>query len=178
MTDYGIVAVRSNRFKRDLDLKYYMKMEIAPSGQLYRTSWIVMKGMPSPDSFYRQVFVQSRMKFLDYFRVQGSSLMQTSVKVGTCSIFLTVPVLWLLLITSRVTHQLILSPVRFLNLSTDMSCIYLIYSLNLLAIFIIFFTGFNGFRFSVDSFFFYYSFYIFRVFTNFNGYRYFCASLY
>ena len=32
MTDYGIVAVRSNRFKSDLDLKYYMKMEIAPSG--------------------------------------------------------------------------------------------------------------------------------------------------
>jgi hypothetical protein len=54
---------------------------------------MVMNGIFSPESFSLQIFVQSLIKFLDYFKVYGYSRIQTNVKVGACNIFLTVPVL-------------------------------------------------------------------------------------
>ena len=117
--------------------------------------------MFSPESFSLQVSVQSLIKLRDYFHVTGSSLTQTRVRVGTCSIFLIVPVLCPLLTTSRVIHSLPLNPaLPFLNRSTDMSYISLILksSPNLVTIFIIFFTGLIGFLFSTALSFFYSSF--------------------
>lgn len=32
ITDYGNVAVKSNKFWSDFDLKYYVNIDIAPSG--------------------------------------------------------------------------------------------------------------------------------------------------
>lgn len=48
------------------------------------------------------------MEFLESLLLVGSSLTHRSLSVGTCSIFLIVPVLCPLLITSRVIQSLIL----------------------------------------------------------------------
>lgn len=136
---------------------------------------MLTKDFPSSDSFSLQSLVQSLIKFLDYFCVQGSSLTQTKVRVGTCNIFLMIPVLWPRLTTSRVMHSLILGP-----LLTDIYWFCLMSSMALSTIRLIFWMGLNRLRLSVAYFFYYFfsSFCNIIQYTSFKGYRYFWVSLY
>lgn len=69
-----------------------------------------MKGV-SPDcpNLFCQKFTHSIIEFLESLLLMGYSLTHKSFNVGTCSIFLMVPVLCPLLITSRVMQSLSLT---------------------------------------------------------------------
>lgn len=109
--------------------------------------------------------IQSLMAILDYLEFKGYSLTQMSFSVGTCNIFLMVPVWWPRLMTYRVMHSLILMLLLaglnwFLSLSIEISFISLRSSFIFFYISLYLKNGIRGFLFSVVFFFlFYYSFF-------------------
>lgn len=112
--------------------------------------------------------IQSLMAILDYFEFKGSSLTQISFRVGTCNIFLIVPVWWPRLITYRVMHSLIFMLLFaglnwFLSLSMEISFISFRSSLIFFYISLYLKNGIRGFLFSVVVFFLFYSYFFYYI---------------